>query len=350
MYFVSDNAGPVAPQIMDALIAANQGYAMPYGGDAITAHVQARIREIFEAPEALVALVATGTAANSLSLATLANPWEAIFGHRHAHFQEDECGAPEFYTGGAKLVAVDGPHAKIDPDALLRTISANSEADIHQIRRGPLSITQLTEFGTAYTLNEINTLTGIAKSFGLACHMDGSRFANALVAIGCTPAEMTWKSGIDILSLGGAKNGLMGVEAVVMFDPSLSTEFNLGRMRGGHLFSKNRFPAAQMQAYLTDGLWLELAKKSNAAAAQLEAGICAVPGGSLDHPRDANILFAKWPRKGHRAAQLAGAAYYMIPFDQSLDGADDEPLGARLVCNWATTDADIATFLDAIKC
>jgi len=349
MFFASDNAGPVAPEIMRALSRANQGYAMPYGADEIMDRVRARLREVFEAPEAAVYLVATGTAANSLSLATLANPWEAIFCHREAHVEEDECGAPEFFTNGAKLVLLDGDSAKIDPEGLRQTIETTADKGVHGVQRGPLTLTQTTELGTVYSRDEIRTLTGIAKSYGLKCHMDGARFANALVALGCSPADMTWKSGIDVLSFGGTKNGLMGVEAVILFDPEMAWEFELRRKRGAHLFSKHRFLSAQMEAYLADDLWLDLATRANAAAARLEAGILDLEGGMLLHKRDANMLFAGWSRAGHRTAQKAGAAYYFWPFGQSLDGPADEVLTARLVCNWATSDDDIDGFLKAVR-
>jgi len=349
MFFASDNSGPVAPQVMTALNEANEGYAMPYGNDPIMDRVRSLVCDLFDAPEAAVYLVATGTAANSLALATYANPWDAVFCHREAHIEEDECGAPEFYTGGAKLALLDGPSAKIDPEGLRATMTATAAKGVHGVQRGPLSITQTTELGTIYTLDEIRELTGIAKSFGSACHMDGARFANALVTLGYTPAEMTWKSGIDILSFGGTKNGLMGVEAVVIFDPEKAWEFELRRKRGAHLFSKHRYLSAQMEAYLTDGLWLDLAAKANAAAQKLEAGILALPGGKLLHKRQANVLFAGWSRAGHRRAHDAGAAYYLWPFGQSLEGADDEVLTARLVCNWATSDDNIETFLNTIR-
>ncbi len=345
MFLASDNAGPVHPRVLEALIEANQGHAAPYGDDPITARVRDRIREIFEAPEAAVYLVGTGTAANALSLALFARPWEAVFCHREAHVQEDECGAPEFMTGGSKLSLLDGPSARISPESLAAALRETAEKGVHGVQRGPLTITQVTELGTVYTLDQIRALTGIARQYDLPVHMDGARFANALVALGCSPAEMTWKSGIDILSFGGTKNGLMGVEAVVIFDPAHAWEFELRRKRAAHLFSKHRYLAAQFAAYLEGDLWLELARKANDAAARLEAGIKVLPGGRMTHPRHANMLFAGWSRAGHRTAIDAGAQYYFWPFDQSLEGPDDEILQARLVCNWATTDEHIETFL-----
>ncbi|SFP19469.1 threonine aldolase family protein [Tranquillimonas alkanivorans] len=349
MYFASDNSSPAHPRVLEALTGVNNGYAMPYGADAIMDRVRDRIRDIFEAPEAAVYLVATGTSANALALATYCPPWAAVFCHRNAHIEEDECGAPEFYTGGSKLVLVEGEHAKMTPEALQATIEATGQTGVHNVQRGMVSITNTTENGTVYSATEVATLAEIAHAHGLPVHMDGARFANALVADGATPAEMTWKSGVDVLSFGGTKNGLLGVEAVVMFDPAKAWEFELRRKRGGHLFSKHRYLSAQMDAYLQDDLWLDMARSANAAAAKLSQGILSVEGASLLHPTDANIVFAGFPRAGHRAAQEAGAAYYLWPFEQPMEGPGGEALTARLVCSWSTTDEDVERFLDLIR-
>ncbi|MDD8022596.1 MAG: low specificity L-threonine aldolase [Paracoccaceae bacterium] len=345
MNFASDNTAGVAPQIMAALAAANVGHMPSYGADTLSAAVTARIREIFEAPEAAVYLVATGTAANALSCAVLTDPWGAIFCHRNAHIEEDECGAPEFFTGGSKLVLVDGAHARMTPEALAQTIAHTGRGGVHNVQRGMVSITNATEAGTVYSAANVAALAQVARNFGLPVHMDGARFANALVAAGCTPAEMTWKAGVDVLSFGGTKNGCMGVEAVVIFDPKRAWEFELRRKRAGHLFSKSRFLAAQMQAYLEGDLWLDLARQANAMAARLSTRIAALPGATLVHPTDANEVFAAFPRAAHRRAQGAGAAYYLWPFDQPLDGDAAEPLAARMVTSWATTEAEIEAFV-----
>jgi len=349
MFFASDNGGPAAPEAIAAITRANEGMAMPYGADPIMDSVRAKIREIFEAPEAAVYLVATGTAANSLALASLVQPWETIYCHRIAHIEEDECGAPEFYTGGSKLTLLDGENGKIDPESLIEAIGYTARAGVHNVQQGALSLTNATEAGAVYTVDEVTTLCNITKKHNIPNHMDGARFTNALVRLGCTPAELTWKAGIDVLSFGGTKNGLLGVEAVVWFNPKPAWEFELRRKRGGHLFSKHRFLSAQMDSYLTDDLWLELARKANRAADRLAEGILQVPGASLMHPVEANAVFASWPRKGHIKAQEAGAKYYHWPFDQPLVGPPDETISARLVCNWATTDAEIDTFLALIS-
>ena len=349
MNFSSDNAGPAAPEIMDAVAKANEGYAKAYGADELTESVQKKICDVFDAPEASVQLVATGTAANSLALACLCPPWSTIYCHKNSHVEEDECGAPEFYTGGAKLTLLDGPHAKIGLQSFKDAVSFTARAGVHNVQAGAFSITNSTENGTAYTCEEVSALCGFAEENRLPCHMDGARFANALAAVGCAPAELSWKAGVDMLSFGGTKNGLMGVEAVVVFDQSKAWEFELRRKRGGHLFSKHRYLSAQMDAYLSDGLWMRLARSANAAAASLADGLAKLSHVEFQHPRHTNMVFASWPRELHRRATSKGASYYLWPFNQSLDGDGAEMLSARLVCNWATSDEEIERFLDTLN-
>lgn len=344
MFFASDNSSGVPAEILEALARANAGFTPGYGAEEIMERVRARIREIFEAPEAAVYLVATGTAANALSLATFCPPWGAVYCHHVAHIEEDECGAPEFYTGGAKLVLMDGEHGKIDPQALEVKLKNAAPVGVHNVQKGMLSLTNLTETGSRYSVAEIRALAAVAKGHGLPVHLDGARFTNALVAEGCTPAEMTWKAGVDVLSFGGTKNGLMGVEAVVIFDPARAWEFELRRKRGGHLFSKHRFLSAQMDAWLTDDLWLSLARHANAMAGRLETGLKALPGTALLHPRGGNMLFASFPRAAHRRARAHGAAYYDWPGSHP-DGDDTEALSARLVASWSTTEEQVDAFL-----
>ena len=345
MHFASDNTAPVPAEIVAALGKANAGHAPAYGADALSVAVRDRLRDIFEAPEAAVYLVATGTAANALALSVLCPPWAAVFCHRNAHVEEDECGAPEFYTGGAKLVLVDGAHAKMTPGALEAAIAATGRTGVHNVQRGMVSLTNATEAGSVYAPAEVAALAGAAGAHDLPVHMDGARFANALVAAGCSPAEMTWKAGVDALSLGGTKNGLMGVEAVILFDPARAWEFELRRKRGGHLFSKHRYLAAQMHAWLEADRWLTLARAANASAARLAAGIAAVPGARLLHPVEANMVFTAFPRAAHRRLRAAGAQYYFWPADPAPDGPEDEPLTCRLVCSWCTGEDEVAGFL-----
>lgn len=337
MRFASDNTSGAAPEVMAAILKANEGYEQSYGADAAMQRVTAQVREVFDAPEAAVYLVATGTAANALSIATHCPPWGGVFCHRHAHIAEDECNAPEFYSG-AKLVLVPGDHGKITPAGLGAALSTTGESGVHGVQRGMLSLTNVTEAGTVYTPVEIAALTGLAKAKGIPCHLDGSRFANALVATGATPAEMTWKAGIDVLSLGGTKNGCLGVEAVVLFNPEKAWEFELRRKRGGHLFSKHRFLAAQMEAYLTGGLWLRLAAQANAMGQRLAQGLrdrqAQVPEAA------ANMLFPEWAVGHHERLEGAGAAYYRFPAPEGRERA-------RLVTSWSTTEADVDAFLNA---
>ncbi|HEU0222274.1 MAG TPA: beta-eliminating lyase-related protein, partial [Paracoccaceae bacterium] len=340
----SDNAGPAAPEIIAAVARANEGYAHSYGADDIMARVTTRIREVFEAPEAAVHLVPTGTAANALALACLCPPWATVYCHTHAHSAEDECGAPEFYSGGAKLTLIEGPHGKIAPAALEAALAAAARVGVHNVQKGALSLTNATEAGTIYAPHEVAALAALARREGIPVHMDGSRFANALVRLGCSPAELTWKAGIDALSFGGTKNGLMGVEAVLLFDPAKSWEFELRRKRGGHLFSKHRFLSAQIEAYLADDLWLGLAARANAMADRLTEGLRA-RGATLLHPVEANMMFARFPRAAHRRLRAAGAQYYIWDGDESLAGPADEPVTCRLVCNWALTEAEVDAFL-----
>jgi len=345
MFFGSDNTAPVHPDVMQALQAANTGYTPSYGTDPIMDQVRDRIRVIFEAPDAAVYLVATGSTANALSLATFCPPWGAVYCHRQAHIEVDECGAPEFYTGGAKLKLLTGDHAMIDSASLRYSIEKTAHGDVHSVQRGILSITNVTERGTTYSAAQVAELCAIAKHHNLPCHMDGARFANALVATGASAAEMTWKAGIDVLSFGGTKNGLMGVEAVVIFDPAHAWEFELRRKRAGHLFSKHRYLSAQMQAYLTDDLWLDLARAANRAGDRLSQGIAAIPGAKLTHPTQANMVFPAMPKALHQKAKDAGAVY-----EVSLgDAPDDAILPARMVCSWSTTDQDIDQFLSVLS-
>lgn len=348
MNFASDNTGPVHPNVMAALIAANTGYALPYGGDDLTAQTIQNIRDLFEAPDAAVFLVSLGTAANSLILATLSQPWETVFCHTVAHIHEDECNAPEFYSGGTKLTLVPGPEAKMTAENLRRSILAEETRGVHGPQRGPVSLTQATERGTIYSLKEIQEISATAEEFGLPVHLDGARFANAVQSLGCSAAEMTWKSGVDAVTFGGTKNGLMAVEAVIFFNPKYAWEFELRRKRGAHLFSKHRFLAAQMQSYLAGDLWLDMAKKSNDASARLIQGLKQIPEVQIDFEPQANIIFAQWARAAHQRLHAAGAQYYVMAGDHTT-GPSDELLPARLVADWSTTPENVDKFLDILR-
>ena len=341
MFFASDNGSGAAPEIMAELAHANAGYARSYGADALTAEATALVRDVFEAPEAEVFLVTSGTAANALSIALMTPPWGAVFLHETAHAAVDECGAPEFFAAGAKLIGVPGPSGKITPQSFTASLDRVPERYVHSVQRAMLTLTNLTEEGTVYTPAEVSALTTLARDAGLPCHMDGSRLANALVATGASPAEMTWKAGVDVLSLGGTKNGCIAVEAVVLFDPSKAWEFELRRKRAGHLMSKHRFLAAQMAAYLRDGLWLRLAGRANAMGARLAQGLAQVPGAHLQHPAPANMLFPVFAPGTNGRAAARGAVYNTMAGPAGMEGA-------RLVASWSTTPADVDALLAAL--
>lgn len=345
MRFASDNAGPVHPAAMAALAAANVGWARPYGDEDLTRRAADRIRELFEAPEAAVHFVATGTAANALLLSTFARPFDTIFCTAEAHIHEDECNSPEFYTGGAKLTLVESRDAKMLPEALERNIARLGS--VHGPQPGPVSITSVTERGTLYTPDDIRGISDVARANGLAVHLDGARFANACAALGATAAEMSWKAGVDAVSFGGTKNGLMGVEAAVLFDPAKAREFELRRKRGGHLFSKHRYLAAQMDAYATGGLWLDLASAANTAARDLARALREVEGVSFLFEPEANMLFPRFARAAHLRLHAAGAVYNL--WDGPLEGDPGEPVAARLVCDWSTPQSHIEDFVTLVR-
>ncbi|WP_375174835.1 threonine aldolase family protein [Pseudooceanicola sp.] len=346
MFFGSDNTGPAHPQIMQALAEANTGYATPYGADPLMEEVRTRLREIFEAPEAAVYLVATGTAANCLGLATLCPPTHTVFCSPNAHIHVDECNAPEFYTGGAKLTLV-GQEDKITPEALHDAIEGEEVRGVHGPQRGPVSLTQATEFGQTYSVAEVAALCSVARDYGLPVQMDGARFANALVTANCTPAEMTWRAGVDVLSFGGTKNGCMGVEAVVLFDPAKAWEFELRRKRGAQLFSKHRYLSAQMAAYLRDDLWLSNARSANANMARLAEGLRQVPGARFAYEPAVNIAFVTLPRAVLQRLKAEGAVFNV--WTGNLDKGDpEEPLLTRFVTDWSLPEAEIDRFLSLL--
>ena len=348
MYLASDNIGPVPDQIFAALKEANTGTCTSYGGDPLTAEVAGMIRDVFEAPEAAVFLVATGTAANALALATLAKPWDTIFCTSVAHINEDECNAPEFFTGGAKLTAL-ATGDKLTSEALQSAIGDLAGRGVHGPQLGPVSLTQVSEKGTVYSLEEIDAIVSVAKAHGMPVHMDGARFANALVTLNCTAAEMTWKRGIDAVSFGCSKNGLMSAEAVVFFDPSYAWEFELRRKRAGHLFSKHRYLSAQVKGYLQNNLWLDLARRANENAIYLGDQLRALPYVAFDYPQEANIMFVQFPRKYHQRAIDAGATYHFYGKSLHESGPEEEMLHARLVCDWSLAKEDIDRFVSLIS-
>ena len=306
MNFASDNGAGVAPEILEAIAASSRVNAPAYGADEYTARAEARLSEIFETKVAAF-LVATGTAANALALSVLAKPWEAVFCHEEAHIHDDECGAPELFTGGAKLVGIAGEGGKITPTALRDTLERFPRGLVKSSQPGALSLSQASEAGTIYRVDEILEISSIASAAGIGVHMDGARFANALVSCGLSPAEMTWRAGVDALSFGATKNGALACEAVVFFNPARAADFAYRRKRGGHTLSKGRFLGAQMEAYLKDGLWLRLAERANASARRLSERLAAAPGLRLAWPTEANEVFVVAPSSTVGRWRAAGA-------------------------------------------
>lgn len=327
MNFRSDNTGSVAPEILAALITANEGRAVSYGDDALTQAVTARFRDIFER-DVEVFLTATGTAANAISIAALCEPWSAVLCHREAHIETDENGAPEFFAGGAKLVLIDGPAAKIAPDGLREALTRNQRG-VHSVKPAALSLSNATERGAAYAPAEVAALCALAHEAGLAVHMDGARLANALVHHRVKPADMTWRAGVDILSFGATKNGALAAEAIIVFSPERVRDIARLRKCGGHLLSKHRYFAAQMGAYLDGDLWLRLAARANVLAQR----IATAAGDWLSHPCESNNVFIKPGAMTLARMRSAGAEFY----DWGGEGSGE----ARLVVSWDQDEAEV---------
>ncbi len=337
--FRSDNVAGAAPEVVDALALAARGTAASYGADDWTERLKAQIGALFET-EVAVFPVVTGTAANSLALAAMTPPYGAVYCHHEAHIIGDECGAPELFTGGAKLIGLPGDAGKLAPATLDSALAGAGIGVVHRVQPAALSLSQATEAGTLYTPDEVAALAEMAHRAGLAVHMDGARFANAVARLGCTPAELTWKAGVDALSLGGTKGGCLAAEAVVVFNPALADGMEFLRKRGGHLLSKMRFVSAQMEAWLANGLWLRLARHANAMADRLAAGLATVPGVEIVFPVEANEVFVRLPENVVAALEAAGFRFHRWEGTLSrLVTAFDTPA-------WAV-DAFIKTAADA---
>ncbi|HEY4192707.1 MAG TPA: low specificity L-threonine aldolase [Mesorhizobium sp.] len=341
MFFASDNWAGAHPKIAAGLAANAAGFSAAYGDGDLDKAVYRRFSEIFER-EVAVFFVATGTAANSLSLAAYNKTGGISLCHRESHVVEDECGAPEFFMGGSRLLPIDGALGRIDASRLENALQRLAPEIVHTGRPAAVTITQSTEIGTVYSLDDIDEISGLAKRHGLPLHMDGARFANAMVSLDTTPAEMTWKRGVDILSFGGTKNGCWCAEAVVLFDLDRAKEMTFLRKRAAQLFSKSRFIAAQFEAYFKDGLWLETARHANAMAAKLAAAIRNAPAARLAWQPQANEVFAVIKKADAQRIQAAGAAFYdwhqPTGFTDPL--TEDEAL-YRFVTSFATTADDI---------
>lgn len=338
MNFASDNAYGAWPEMLAALARANDGAAPSYGDDEITARIRNKLAEIF-AHDVIVHPVVTGTAANALALATLVPPHGAVFCHAESHIARDECGAPEFFTHGAKLVEIEGEDAKLTPQAIEASLAHFQKGFVHHSQPRAISITQATELGTAYTLDEIAAISKLARARDMKLHMDGARFANALVHLGCTPAEATWRAGVDVLSFGATKNGALAAEAVIFFHEEDAADFEYRRKKAGHLLSKMRFVSAQLDAYLENNLWLKRAAHANALARRMADALKQVPGAVLAHPVEANAVFVRLPDATIARLREAGARFY------DWTPPKDGHTLVRLVLSFATPEADVARFL-----
>ncbi len=328
----SDNTAGAEPYVLEALAAVADGTSSSYGEDEVTSRLRDRVSEVFER-EAFVFGVVSGTAANALGISALCPPWGAVVCHTEAHIRVNEAAATSMFSGGAAIIGLPDDGPLLTPDAVRAHLEATGWGDPHRSQPAVLSVTQATELGAVYPVAQVAELAKIAHARGMRVHMDGARFANAVVALGCTPAQTTWRAGVDLLTLGATKNGTMTADAIVTFDPAVAAELTFRLKRAGHVASKGRFVAAQLDAYLTDDRWLASARRANAAMARLVAGL-ADRG---YHPRpaaEANIAFVAMPPERSRAWAAAGVEFYEI-----------EPGLIRLVTSWATTAEDVDTAL-----
>ncbi|HOY79275.1 MAG TPA: beta-eliminating lyase-related protein [Hyphomonadaceae bacterium] len=338
MNFMSDTAAPAHPAILEAMVAAATGPAPSYGNDPWTKAARDTLCKVFET-DLDIWLVSSGTAANALGLSILCPSHGGVLCHQDAHIQTDERGAPEFYTGGGKLILLPGKHARIDLAALKTRLDFNDPDFVHETPVHALSLSNLTENGAAYRPFEIQERAALAREACLAVHLDGARLANALVSTGASPAEMTWRAGVDVLSFGATKNGAVGCEAIILFGAARKRlqELQIRAKRAGHMPPKMRFLGAQMSAYLKDGLWLDLARRANMSATTLAAALTSA-GAKLTHPVDGNEVFAHLPPGAAERLQAAGAGFYPWP-----DGSH------RFVTSWATEPEEIEAFAAALE-
>jgi threonine aldolase len=331
----SDNAAGVAPEIMAAVVAVNSGSAIAYGEDEVTVQLEAVVRGVFEHPTARVFPVTSGTAANALSLTSMCPPWGSVLCHQTAHILNSEGGATSMLGGGAVLRGVGGDDYRMHPDTLRAAYASTRWGDNHHSQPKVLSFTQPTDMGTIYSVDEIVALSAIARERGLRVHLDGARIANAIVALGCSPAEMTWRAGVDVVSLGATKNGALSAEAIVAFDDAVADELVYRTKRAGHVTSKMRFQSAQLIAYLTSDVWLRLAGNANAQMARLAAGLRELGVVSENRP-DVNMLFACVGDDVATSLEEAGLRFYRI-----------RPGVIRMVTSWQTSDGDVDSALAA---
>lgn len=338
--FRSDNESPAADAIMAAVVEANSGPAWAYADDHYSSRLDAAFSEVFET-ETLVLPISTGTVANSIALAAVTPPWGAVYCQRHAHIYNDEAGAPEFFGNGLRLVTVEGENGRIDPDALEQSLTAHAGHGVHSYAASALSLTQSTECGTVYSPDQVAQLCGHARERGMATHMDGARFGNAVARLGCSPADTTWRAGIEMLSFGASKNGCMAAEALLLFGRhELRDHAERLRKRSGHLLSKMRYVSAQLLAYLENGRWLEMAGNANRQAATFAAAVEAHGGAALEFPVEANEVFVRWTAEGFTHLERKGIEFLIWPGSGDL---------ARFVFSHCTTDEETAALCKALE-
>lgn len=334
MRFLSDNTATLCPEILAAIVDANQGLAPPYGDDAWTRRLSGAFSEFF-GTEVHAFAVSTGTAANALAITALVPPYGAVFAHEQAHVVGHECGAPEFFSGGAKIIPLRTEHSKLSVDTLAQAL-ANSSPSAHAVQPRAVTLSQATDLGTVYRPSEIAALSDLAHAHGLKVHMDGARLANALAFLDCHPGDITWRAGIDVLSFGATKNGALAAEAVIFFDRSLAHDFQWLRKRSGHLLSKSRFLAAQLLAYIESDVWRRNANRANGLARQ----IAVAAGSRLQHPVEANQIFMRISTQEAQTLRDAGFEFYDLgPRDCGE---------ARFVVSWDQREEDVAALCEAL--
>ena len=342
MNFASDNAYGALPQVLDALVRANEGAVRPYGADPYTESLPARFAALFERDVAVYPVV-TGTAANALALACLTPPHGAIFCHAQSHIMDSECGAPEFFSHGAKLIGIAGVDGKLSLESITAAIDAVPRGFVHTNQPFAVSLSQPTEMGTVYSLAEIAAIADACHARGVKLHLDGARFACALDSLKATPAEATWQCGVDVLSFGASKGGTLGAEAVVFFDPADARDFAYRRKKGGHLVSKMRFVSAQLHAFVEDGLWLQAAARANALAQTLAEGLRPLGAVRIVGAVQTNMVFAQMPVELAARLREAGAIFY------DWTPPEGGRVLVRLATSFATPPGDVAKFIEIAK-
>lgn len=351
MYFGSDNQSGASHKVLEALINANQGISASYGEDEWSQKAVEIVRTIFEHPDCQVFFVASGTAANCLALSSMVKPWQTILCHQQAHIAMDESTAPEFFTGGARLVTLDAGKGRLTATTLSSYLDRQALHIPHNPVPGALSITQANEAGQVYSVQEITELAQLAHAKGLKLHMDGARFSNAVASTGASPAEITWRAGVDVLCLGASKNGCLAAEMVIFFDSALAEGFEFRRKRTGHLLSKGRLLGAQVEAWFADGHWLKLAKHANEMAMRLVEGLSVLDGVDIVWPVDANELFLMLPKDKVHYLQSQGAVFY--DWDDTTLPADyvvkETHQFVRMVTSFATTQSEVDEFISLLR-